>query len=80
MRVIRNRPEWNQGAHLEKGAVVAIGNFDGLHRGHLALIEKCHEMAGGKAPVAVVTFEPLPRAFYKPEKSPARLTTVYQKL
>jgi riboflavin kinase/FMN adenylyltransferase len=80
MRVIRNRPEWNQGAHLEQGAVVAIGNFDGLHRGHRALIEKCHEIARGKAPVAVVTFEPLPLAFFKPEKSPARLTTVYQKL
>lgn len=80
MRVIRNRPECDQGAYLEQGAVVAIGNFDGLHRGHLALIEKCHELANGKAPVAVVTFEPLPLAFFKPDKSPSRLTTVYQKL
>ena len=57
MNVIRNLPISPYPPH----PVLAIGNFDGLHRGHLALIEKCHEIAGGNSPVAVVTFEPLPR-------------------
>jgi riboflavin kinase/FMN adenylyltransferase len=60
--------------------VVAVGNFDGLHLGHQALIERCREMAGPGDGVAVVTFEPLPQAFFRPEQPPARLSTVYQKL
>lgn len=80
MRVIRNRPEWTTGSYLEQGSVVAIGNFDGLHRGHLALIDTCRRLAADAVPIAVVTFEPLPLAFFRPEMAPPRLTTVYQKL
>ena len=47
---------------------------------HLALIERCRERAAEGDSVAVVTFEPLPQTFFRPENSPARLTTVYQKL
>ena len=59
---------------------MTIGNFDGLHRGHLELIKKCRELAVGDQQVAVVTFEPLPAAHFAPQKAPARLNTVYRKL
>jgi riboflavin kinase/FMN adenylyltransferase len=60
--------------------VVAVGNFDGLHLGHQALIRRSKEMAKPGESTAVVTFEPLPLAFFRPEQAPARLCTVYQKL
>ncbi len=80
MQVSRNRPGWNSGSKLPQGSVLAIGNFDGLHRGHAALVSACLDRAGADLAVAVVTFEPLPQAYFRPEQAPARLTTVYQKL
>jgi riboflavin kinase/FMN adenylyltransferase len=80
MRVIRNRPEWIGGAITPARSVVAIGNFDGMHRGHQALVERCKSLAQEGDEVAVVTFEPLPPAFFSPQNAPARLSTVYQKL
>jgi len=88
MRVIRNRPsgapfnrsEPVRGVHAPGGAVVAIGNFDGVHRGHLALIARCRQLSNPGQAIVLVTFEPLPQAFFRPEQAPARLTTVYQKL
>ena len=63
-----------------KNCVVTLGNFDGVHRGHLAVIDRCRRLAGPDQAVAMVTFEPLPQAFFRPDQAPARLTTVYQKL
>jgi riboflavin kinase/FMN adenylyltransferase len=60
--------------------VVAIGNFDGVHRGHQALIDRCRQKAVQDEQLAVLTFEPLPEAYFRPEQAPARLSTVYQKL
>jgi len=80
MRLIRNRPEWTDGSFVERGTVVAVGNFDGVHRGHQALVRRCRELAGDTLAAAVMTFEPLPAAFFRPQAAPARLTTVYQKL
>jgi riboflavin kinase/FMN adenylyltransferase len=60
--------------------VVAIGNFDGLHLGHRALVRRCREELSAGDRVAVLTFEPLPQAFFRPEQAPPRLSTVYQKL
>jgi len=81
MRVIRNRPgKVVVGKPSGRSSVVAIGNFDGMHLGHLILIERCRELAGADSDVSVVTFEPLPQAFFRPEQAPARLSTVYQKL
>ena len=56
-------------------AVVAIGNFDGLHRGHQKLLLIASEQARrlGK-PWGIVTFEPHPRSFFKPEEPVFRLT------
>ena len=51
------------------GAVVALGNFDGLHRGHQAVLEKAKDLAGERGlPAAFLTFEPHPRRFFRPHK------------
>lgn len=58
-----------------RGAVVAIGNFDGVHRGHQALLARAAAEARrlGK-PWGVVSFEPHPRSFFKPDEPVFRLT------
>jgi len=63
------------------GAVLAMGNFDGMHRGHQAVIAAAQDRAKrlGK-PSAVLTFEPHPRAFFKPDEPLFRLTDEAAKL
>ncbi len=63
-----------------RGSVTAVGAFDGLHRGHQALLTQVRERARilGCSP-AVVSFEPLPRAYFSPEPVP-RLSSVREKL
>ena len=58
-----------------RNAVVAIGNFDGMHRGHQELLAVAKEQAKrlGK-PWGIVTFEPHPRSFFKPDEPVFRLT------
>lgn len=58
----------------DRGASVAIGNFDGVHLGHQAVIDFARE-AGEKisAPLGVLTFEPHPREYFAPEAPPFRL-------
>lgn len=57
------------------GAVAAIGNFDGVHRGHLAVIGRAREFAKKMgAPCAVLTFEPHPADFFKGPNTIFRLT------
>jgi riboflavin kinase/FMN adenylyltransferase len=64
-----------------RGATVAIGNFDGVHRGHKAVISAALARAGvlGK-PSAALTFEPHPRAFFNPDEPLFRLTPEAAKL
>jgi len=76
MRVIRDNP----GRQLLQSSVVTIGNFDGFHLGHQALIRLCESLAEGRHSIAVVTFEPLPLAWFRPEDAPPRLMSVRQKL
>jgi riboflavin kinase / FMN adenylyltransferase len=60
---------------MPDGCVLAIGNFDGVHLGHSAVIGTAREVAAQKAlPLAVMTFEPHPRAFFAPDDKPFRLT------
>jgi riboflavin kinase/FMN adenylyltransferase len=64
-----------------KGAVLAIGNFDGVHRGHQALLLAAREDARTiRAPVGVMVFEPHPRQLFRPDQPFFRLTTLEQKL
>jgi riboflavin kinase/FMN adenylyltransferase len=64
-----------------RGAVVAIGNFDGVHRGHRAVIAAALERAQALGcPAAALTFEPHPRSFFRPDESLFRLTDAQAKL
>src|SRR5580700_8981047 len=64
-----------------RGAVVAIGNFDGVHRGHRAVIGAALQKARALGrPAAALTFEPHPRAFFNPGEPLFRLTDEAVKL
>jgi riboflavin kinase/FMN adenylyltransferase len=67
-------PRWNQ-------PVLALGNFDGLHRGHMKIIDRVRRRAGerGGTPAAM-TFDPHPSRVLRPDKAPPLLMTTEQKL
>jgi riboflavin kinase/FMN adenylyltransferase len=69
------------GVAIPRGAVVAMGNFDGVHLGHRAVIEAALEMgrAHGR-PALALTFEPHPRRFFSPNTPQFRLTDETAKL
>jgi riboflavin kinase / FMN adenylyltransferase len=70
MRIFTN---WQDVPPDARGATVALGNFDGVHRGHASLIRAAHA-ARPDAPLAVLTFEPHPREVFRPDDPPFRLT------
>ena len=52
----------------DRGAAVAMGNFDGVHLGHQSVLALAHAAAAElDAPLGVVTFEPHPRSFFAPD-------------
>ncbi|KJF65845.1 bifunctional riboflavin kinase/FAD synthetase [Rhizobium nepotum] len=58
-----------------RGGVIAIGNFDGVHRGHRAVLDRALELAEARGvPALVLTFEPHPRSIFRPETPVFRLT------
>src|SRR6195952_3266455 len=68
-------------AAIRRGAVVAMGNFDGVHLGHRAVIPAALRMGRAQArPALAVTFEPHPRSFFSPNTPQFRLTDEAAKL
>lgn len=65
---------------LPQGTVLAVGNFDGVHPGHAALVRRACDIARAqKLTPAVLTFEPHPREFFAPDAEPFRLTLLPEK-
>ncbi len=62
-------PDWHGLPPAARGASAALGNFDGVHLGHRAVIE----LARAHGPLGVVTFEPHPRQVFRPDAPPFRL-------
>ena len=78
MQVVHGYHEVPQAA---QGGVLAIGNFDGVHRGHQALMAAAAKTARATgAPAGALIFEPHPREFFHPEEPHFRLTPLRQKL
>src|SRR5262245_45103894 len=76
MRVTRGLP-----AAAAAPVALTIGNFDGVHLGHQAMLAEL-KRAGARLgmPACVLTFEPHPREFFAPDKAPTRLTPLREKL
>ncbi len=63
-----------------RGGIVALGNFDGFHKGHQAVVGRAVTRARSEGrPVLVATFDPHPARFFKPDLPPFRLTTLDQR-
>jgi riboflavin kinase/FMN adenylyltransferase len=63
-----------------RGGVIALGNFDGFHRGHQAVVARAVARARVEGrPAIVATFDPHPAAYFRPDSSPFRLTTIEQR-
>lgn len=66
---------------VHAAVALTIGNFDGVHRGHQAMLARLKQVARERGlPAAVMTFEPHPREFFTPEQAPTRLTSLREKL
>src|SRR5437870_12017012 len=67
-------PRWYQ-------PVLALGNFDGVHRGHRKILDRVHRVASERAGTAVVmTFDPHPSRVVRPDKAQPLLMTTAQKI
>ena len=78
MEVIRG---WRNVKPEHHGCVATIGNFDGVHLGHRALIRQLAGLGRERAvPTTLVTFEPQPQEFFAGENAPPRLTRLREKL
>ena len=71
MRIVR---DWRGLSDADRGAAIAVGAFDGVHRGHQAVIAEARAAAQRLgAPLGVVSFDPHPRRWFQPDAAPFRL-------
>lgn len=71
MQLIRGQHNFSR---APQPCVATIGNFDGLHRGHQAVLQQVADTAKQLSlPLTVISFEPLPREYFKPDSAPTRL-------
>jgi riboflavin kinase/FMN adenylyltransferase len=74
--ILRGTEQWR-----ERGCALTLGNFDGVHRGHRALIDVTRELAQAHSvPSAVLTFDPAPRDVLRPHNGIPRLQSLERKL
>ncbi len=69
---MQRHTDWRNLPDSVRGATLALGNFDGVHRGHAHLLASAHA-ARPDAPLAALTFEPHPRELFRPDDPPFRL-------
>ena len=72
-----NRLQW-RGEQIA-GATVAIGIFDGVHRGHQAILKRAKELSNGRG-LIVLTFDPHPRQIFDPENAPTMLVSLERRV
>lgn len=71
---MRTISSWQNVSERDRGASVAMGNFDGVHLGHQAVLEIARDTGKARGcPWGVITFEPHPRQFFAPDTAPFRL-------
>ena len=76
MQILRSVPD-----AASSPVALTIGNFDGVHLGHQAMLAKLRAAAEARGlPACVMTFEPHPREFFAPDQAPVRLTSMREKL
>lgn len=76
MQILRGVPD-----AATSPVALTIGNFDGVHLGHQAMLAKLRAAASARGlPACVMTFEPHPREFFAPDQAPVRLTSMREKL
>lgn len=76
MQILRSVPD-----AASSPIALTIGNFDGVHLGHQAMLAKLRAAAAARGlPPCVMTFEPHPREFFAPDQAPVRLTSLREKL
>ncbi len=76
IRDIRNSKD-----SLARPCVATIGNFDGIHLGHQAILQQLKDTAAKlQLPSVVILFEPQPREYFSPQQAPVRLMTLREKL
>jgi riboflavin kinase/FMN adenylyltransferase len=76
MRILRSVP-----TAAASPIALTIGNFDGVHLGHQAMLARLNQVARERTlPACAMTFEPHPREFFAPDQAPVRLTSLREKL